>query len=153
MHATLLKKTLCIGRQDAKFTNQSRKESGGCPRAAGTYWNLGTKEKSIYCVQKSKSSSQNHPHSQKQNSENTNTKVTTLAHVCQFSINKREYCLVFKKVDLKATCLPKSNLGPINAYKLMFTIELSMEKRVEQFSGYWFGISVNDFLFSLHKFL
>ena len=58
----LRKKTLCIGRQDAKFTKKSRKESGGCPRAAGMYWNLGTKGKSIYCVQKSKSSSQNFPH-------------------------------------------------------------------------------------------
>ena len=61
--------TVYIGRQDAKFTNQSRKESGGCLRAAGTYWDLGPKEKSIYCVQKSKFSSQNFPDSQKQNNE------------------------------------------------------------------------------------
>ena len=34
---------------------------------------------------------------------------------------------------------PKFNLGQLNAYKLMFAIKLSMEKRIKFFLSAWFS--------------
>jgi hypothetical protein len=34
---------------------------------------------------------------------------------------------------------PKFNLGQLNAYKLMFAIKLSMEKRIKKFLAAWFS--------------
>ena len=46
---------------------------------------------------------------------------------------------------------PKFNLGQVNAYKLMFAIELSMGKRMIMAAGFGFLYAINAFRFNMLK--
>jgi hypothetical protein len=50
---------------------------------------------------------------------------------------------------------PKFNLGQLNAYKLMFAIKLSMEKRIKNFLAAWFSDlpAINATVFSGLSFI